>query len=504
MNENKLNIKVSHQNLNILDQRLESLFSLLLQDISVLKQFKGVGDSTISALKEQRINTLWDLLSYPPAKVTSVQSKAFSECKQDDYCFIECTLIKKTFTSHANKGNVGSYSKVKHIVEIIDKFNQKGKIFFTSKVLPFSFRVGDKIVVYGKNSNNNFIHPKVYSLEWLSGNPILVQYFLSKPGSKALADSMIVKLIKVSLSLFESNDHNSFKDIITPNILHYKTFYQLFKYLHFGTQEEIMQAKKDLIILEAIAYHYVMREVHDKQKIKNSSFDSMKNSVLDSYENISESYQEIFENLRESLTDCQEKTLSAIEQDFKTLTPSQRMIFGDVGTGKTRVILLAGLYLISAKKQIIILCPTTLLAKQHYQTFKQTLSGTEISISLAIQSTTTSNKTNEYFEDIVIGTHALFQEKTKFRDIGLIVIDEQHKFGVKQRHSLLEKQNTTVAHILSLSATPIPRSLMMIFQNYTSVSILKTKPRPVEIKTSMTSVKQKYEIISLKGKNSRK
>lgn len=467
---------------------LEIFFEKVLQSIEVLKQFKGVGDAKIEQLKNNNIHTLWDLLIYPPQKITDIVPKSLNECAQDEYCFVKCKIGNRTRPPHN--------SKLKNIIEITDDSGNKGKLFFTTRNLPFTYKFDETVILYGKFSYNTFIHPKIYPGNWLENNSsnnqksnsILKQYFLNKNHCKALTDSAVQQLIELSLSLLPQS-------IESPNILQNTNIIKMLFNLHFGNKEEIFQAKKDLIILEAIAYHKAMQQI-------NKNNNHIPKTV--SYQKILPQYEEIFSQLKNSLTQCQKTTLSEIEEDFKTGIVSQRMIFGDVGTGKTRVILLASLYIASGKKQTLILCPTTILAKQHFHTFQETLRETGLKISLAIQKTT-KHESNYQDPDIIIGTHALFQHKTTFGDIGLIVIDEQHKFGVKQRYSLLEKQktmentmqnpNSNNAHTLSLSATPIPRSLMMIFQQYTSVSTLHTKPKPVQTQTLLISLKQKEDLM---------
>ena len=180
------------------------------------------------------------------------------------------------------------------------------------------------------------------------------------------------------------------------------------------------------------------------------------------------------------LTTDQELSLEKILMDFEGDHPMMRLIQGDVGCGKTTVAIITALFLIRNKKQVAFMCPTEALALQHYQTVSEVLKHQDITIGILLGSHTLKEKKQITQKlqngeiNFIIGTHTLFQESVFFKDLGLVIIDEQHKFGVKQRLKLLQKGKAT--HSLILTATPIPRSLSLTQYGDLDVSVIKEKP----------------------------
>ena len=194
--------------------------------------------------------------------------------------------------------------------------------------------------------------------------------------------------------------------------------------------------------------------------------------------------KKFMQQLEFSLTCAQEKVLEEIEQDLQKDIPMLRLLQGDVGSGKTIVSALAALRVLGSGCQVALMAPTELLAKQHFQTFKQWLQDLDIEILLITGKTTKSERdsnlkvlTNNQ-RVIAIGTHALFQKDIKFSELSLIVVDEQHRFGVHQRLSLLDKGviENHFPHQLIMTATPIPRTLAMTAYADLDISIIDTPP----------------------------
>ena len=178
------------------------------------------------------------------------------------------------------------------------------------------------------------------------------------------------------------------------------------------------------------------------------------------------------------LTIDQKNTCNDIFRDFKKDKPMNRIVQGDVGSGKTIVALISAYAMVTAKKQVVIMAPTEILAKQHYEYFKKFLSELNVTVGLFTGSTTKANRNILLSNircglcDIIIGTHALFYEEIEYKNLGLVIIDEQHRFGVNARNSLLEENSTVDA--LFLSATPIPRTLGLTIFGDLDISIIKT------------------------------
>ena len=208
-----------------------------------------------------------------------------------------------------------------------------------------------------------------------------------------------------------------------------------------------------------------------------------------------------------TMTNEQRAVSWKIMQDMQSSTPMNRLIEGDVGTGKTVVAAMASLMVLTNNKQVALIAPTELLAKQHYQTFKDVLAHTNYAkdIVLLVGSTKKSEKQaiktaiKNHAVRLIIGTHALLEEDIDWHSLGLIIIDEQHRFGVKQRQKLHTKA-TVMPHVLCMTATPIPRSLALTVYGELNISIITQKPLlkpPITTKiVSPNSVAQMYHTIT--------
>ncbi|MCK5431346.1 MAG: ATP-dependent DNA helicase RecG [Gammaproteobacteria bacterium] len=216
-------------------------------------------------------------------------------------------------------------------------------------------------------------------------------------------------------------------------------------------------------------------------------------------------HEKFMKQLDFNLTHAQENVLSEIEQDLKKSTPMLRLLQGDVGSGKTVVSALAALHALASGYQVALMAPTELLAEQHFQTFTQWFKNLEIKVLLITGKATKSERDlnlgvlNSKQRVIAIGTHALFQKDIIFPNLGLIVIDEQHRFGVHQRLSLLDKgvAEDTLPHQLVMTATPIPRTLAMTVYADLDLSIIDAPPPNRQaINTIVISNERRDEIVA--------
>ena len=214
----------------------------------------------------------------------------------------------------------------------------------------------------------------------------------------------------------------------------------------------------------------------------------------------------VLNNLPFVLTDDQRKVFLEVSADMENKIPMRRLIQGDVGSGKTVVALLALVKAVEGGWQSAFMAPTEILAAQHYETFTKLLDGLGIRVGLLSAKVTRTakmreeiyRKISEHEFDIVIGTHALIQEGVKFAKLGLVVTDEQHRFGVAQR-STLEKKSAVLPDMLVMTATPIPRTMTLTIYGDLDVSLIKhlppgRKPIKTSVKTSR-SRKKVYEFV---------
>ncbi len=182
--------------------------------------------------------------------------------------------------------------------------------------------------------------------------------------------------------------------------------------------------------------------------------------------------QGIIKNLSFTLTDSQKKAIWRIIQDTDKQYPMNRLLSGDVGSGKTIVACIVALNTIKSGYRVALMSPTEILAQQHYKTIKEICDQYKIKVSLI-----TRTKKDSPENKMLIGTHSLIQKKINIDDLGLLIIDEQHKFGVAQRANLIKKSNEQKPHLLSMTATPIPRTLSLTIYGDLDISQLNEMPK---------------------------
>ena len=207
-----------------------------------------------------------------------------------------------------------------------------------------------------------------------------------------------------------------------------------------------------------------------------------------------------------SLTQSQKNVIEEIEKDLSTGKCMYRLLQGDVGSGKTIVAILAATNVLHMNHQVAFMAPTEILANQHFEKFKDWFGKTNVKVEL-LTGNVKGNKRKIILEEIehgavnlIVGTHALFQENVKFNNLGLCIIDEQHRFGVKQRLDLMNKgkNNQYFPHQLMMSATPIPRTLSMSYFADLEVSTIKEMPsNRIPIKTKLIRESRRLELIEI-------
>jgi ATP-dependent DNA helicase RecG len=258
--------------------------------------------------------------------------------------------------------------------------------------------------------------------------------------------------------------------------------------IHFPkNQDQIVAARKRLSFDELFLFQLALQGYKQKLKILRAPLISFNASLV----------RKFVSNLPFKLTNSQRLAAWEILKDLARPFPMNRLLEGEVGSGKTVVAGIAVLEVAIAGWQSVLLAPTEILAWQHYQTLQELFKNTNLEIALL----TRSHKTGSLAEiaagntKVIIGTHALLQEKVAFQRIGLLVIDEQHRFGVRQRsHLQTASQQGLVPHLLSMTATPIPRTLALAFYGDLDISQLRELPRGrKKIVTKLVSPEKRSE-----------
>ncbi len=244
--------------------------------------------------------------------------------------------------------------------------------------------------------------------------------------------------------------------------------------IHFPKNQDLLSRSEFRLKFEELFYiqlQLILKNLIHKSKIKGFPFESVGNYFNSFYK----------DHLPFDLTNAQKRVLKEIRQDLGSNAQMNRLLQGDVGSGKTIVAFMSMLIALDNGFQACLMAPTEILSVQHYQGLYELSKNLNINISLLTGSSTTSErkKIHESLENgelqILIGTHALLEDKVKFKNLGLAIIDEQHRFGVAQR-SKLWKKNSSPPHILVMTATPIPRTLAMSVYGDLDISIIDELP----------------------------
>jgi len=434
----------------------------LLSDLSSLK---GVGRKTASLLKKKNINNLFDLLWKLPKTYTD---RSLSLMIKD----LKIGEIQ-TVTIVPQKYNFPRIRKLPNRVSCADETGEIDCVFFNSyegyikKILP----LGEIITISGKigHFKNKY---QITNPKYVSENSSLIKqvhnkYSLTEGVTEKVYNKIMNQIIK---NLPNFNEWHS-KNIISKfnNISWNKSIKELHKPENIGNFKSNFYQR--LAYDEIFSTFLVNSEIRKKiKKIKK------KNKTI----NIKEQ-NSLINNLDFKLTNDQVKSLHEINNDLSSSNKMFRLLQGDVGSGKTIISLLSAINTINSGFQVAFMAPTEILTRQHFNLAKK-IFPKNINIELISGKSEYSKKKDILKKlennkiDIIFGTHAIFQKKVVFKKLGLIVIDEQHKFGVNQRKQLSDKGGID-CDILLMTATPIPRTLTMTIYGDMDISIIREKPK---------------------------
>ena len=449
--------------------------------LSDLKSIKGVGLKTSNLLKRKKINSIFDLLWKLPKSYTdrSLSSK-IKDLKIDEIQTI--TIIPQKY----------SFPRVRNLPNRVLCKDETGEIdcvFFNSyegyirKILP----IGKEVTISGRikyfRNKYQLTNPKYISED----SSIIKQkhntYSLTEGISEKVYNKMIFQIIK---NLPQIDEWHS-KDILKNfgNIGWNDSIKKLHEPENIGKFKENFYQR--LAFDEIFSTFLVNSEI--RKKIKKIKKTKKKFDI--------KIQGEIISKLDFSLPSDQTKTLNEINKDLCSDNKMFRLLQGDVGSGKTIVALLSAFNTISSDFQVAVMAPTEILARQHFLLAKK-IYPKNIKIELLSGKSSYKEKKqilNKLIKkeiDIIFGTHALFQKKVEFKKLGLIIIDEQHKFGVSQRKKLSDKAGKD-CDVLLMTATPIPRTLTMTIYGDMDLSIIREKPNNRKPVKTYSKIESKIE-----------
>lgn len=428
---------------------------------------KGVGEKTGKLLAKLNIFTVGDLLSYFPKDYEQLNDPINITNAKPGETVSLCCRIATTPTQKKYRNLIVS------TVIIKDKTGSMQLTFFNMPYINSIIHVGDTIICRGlvqsKNTALVMEQPKLYNPEEYQKLKSMLQP--KYPLTKGLTNAALQKYIKQALSLYAVEEEYYPQWIISDYQLCEKK--QAINHIHFPEQfDDLIDARRRLVFDEFFSFIYYMRQNKEYCAKLPNHYVCYETSVT----------RQFLEALPFELTRGQKKVWQEIRNDLSSNTCMNRLIQGDVGSGKTIVAILALLECTANGFQGAMMAPTEVLAVQHYENILDYASkyGLAVKPVLLVGSMTAKEKKEAYKKieageaNIIIGTQALIQEKVIYKSLALVITDEQHRFGVKQREALAQKG--LEPHVLVMSATPIPRTLAIIIYGDLSISIIDELP----------------------------
>lgn len=440
-----------------------------------IKFLPGVGEKRAQSFeKELGIRTIYDLLQYYPYKY--IDRSRFYTIREIDTTAAHIQ-IKGVITEFNLQGE-GRKSRL--VAKFSDGRDSMDLVFFNkASYLMQSYKTGVPYVAFGKpkffSGRYSMVHP---DLEPVSENNIkgfMPLYNTSENMKKhSLNTKAVMKAVYSALLKIQPGDVFETLPGYLLEHFHLPGLYDSLRQVHFPSDARSLERVRFRLKFEELFYvqlAILKRAAAAKGRVNNHPFLHIGRLFNDFYH----------KHLPFELTNAQKRVLKEIRADVRSDKQMNRLLQGDVGSGKTMVALLSMLMAIDNGYQACIVAPTEILAQQHYDSMSRQIDGLGVQIRLLTGSTKKSEREEiaGMLEDgtlgILVGTHAVFEENVKFRDLGLAIIDEQHRFGVAQRAALWEK-NIRPPHVLVMSATPIPRTLAMTLYGDLDVSVIDELP----------------------------
>lgn len=453
-----------------------------------IREIKGIGEKSEKLFAKLGISTVEELLFFYPREYEIVENiRPINEVKEGHIVVVSGTL--------------GSKPRLQYVrnLKIVSTFlrDASGQLEVTWFNMPFimkTLRMGTRYIMRGRVINKNgryrLQQPKLLSEE--EYHKLLQKLQPVYPLTAGLTNHAVSKAVGSALKEVDlTGDYLPLEmrkkyDLILRR--------QAVHAIHFPKDKaEYMQARRRLVFEEFFFFALALHQMKQGKHQKPSPYEM----------NTFELPEKLMDRLPFELTQGQKRAWEDIRQDLVSGVVMNRLIQGDVGSGKTIVAVLALLACVENGHQGAIMVPTEVLAEQHLKTFREYLEPFDIRVDLLVGSMTASQKRRVYealemgMTDIVIGTHALIQEKVYYRDLALVVTDEQHRFGVRQREEFSQKG--LEPHMLVMSATPIPRTLAIILYGDLDISVIDVMPSdrlPIKNCVVGTSYRPKaYEFI---------
>lgn len=428
---------------------------------------KGIGEKTGKLFEKLGIRTVGELLEYYPRGYDAFDPPVpIGELKPDTTAAVEGMLKKD--------GDVRRFSRVAVTVTAVS--DGTGTLQLTWYNMPFlrgTLKAGSRFVFRGrvvkKNGRMTMEQPEIYSLAAYESRAGSMQPIYGQ--TKGLGNKAISKAVAQALENRGMEREYLPEDIRTRHELAEYNF--ALEHIHFpSSRQELLFARKRLVFDEFFLFILAVRRLKEKRQDQKSRY------VLKRCREV----EDLKNSLPYSLTRAQEQVLEEVFSDMEGGMAMNRLIQGDVGSGKTIIAVLALLQAACNGCQGALMAPTEVLARQHYESITELFAAHGIQkVPVLITGSMTAKEKRLAYEkiashqaDIIVGTHALIQEKVIYDNLALVITDEQHRFGVGQREALGDKGDRP--HVLVMSATPIPRTLAIILYGDLDISVIDEMP----------------------------
>lgn len=411
-----------------------------------LKDIKGIGEKKLALLNKLGIFTVNNLLEYfPYSYIDTTKFKKISEITEEGSYSYRLKII--SLMENRKKRNI----RVTKFLAMDEEMNYCTIVYFNNIFISKNLKINNVYEMYGRakllGKNVEIQSPTMQNKVNIIGS-VIPQYHLCKGISN-------LDLVKIIQNLLKKNSY--FEEKLPSNILNelnLESYDNAIRNIHFPKDNESFIRAKRRLAFDEIFYFQLSMKKFKKKNADAISF-QIKNETL-----------EFIDSLSFKLTNSQNKVLEDIFNDMSTDRQMNRLIQGDVGCGKTIVSFIAMFNVVKNGFQSVLMAPTEILARQHFENAIELFEKHNIKVELLVGSLKESEKKTirEKIEngqvDIIIGTHAVFQEKVVYKNLGFVITDEQHRFGVKQRLLLSKKSKNP--DILVMSATPIPRTVGLV------------------------------------------
>lgn len=443
---------------------------------NLIRYIKGVGPRKEEVFNNLGVYTVKDLLYYFPFRYEDRSNfKEIKDLEEGISCVVKGVVYVKNLKKIPYFVRT---TKVRSIFEVVlkDKTGIVEIIWFNQHYLDDLINTGDEIIIYGKptrpENKLRFVSPE-YEISEKGDNSLNIGRIVGAYKLTAsLTQKFIRRIIFSCLNNFKRDSSDSVpfyirKENNFPNIV------ESLENIHFPVSWIEAERARERFIFEELFFSQVLVYLRKaKHRLQKGVVFKIDKAVL----------EKIKDNLSFQLTSTQEQALSQILEDLGKDFPMHRLLQGDVGCGKTVVAAFAIGVCVSGGYQAALMVPTEILCYQHKDTLDKLFSGFNFKIEV-LSASLAKKKAEEISErlkegsiDIIVGTHSLIQENIAFKKLGLVVIDEQHKFGVAQR-ALLPKKGNLNPHCLVMSATPIPRSLALSLYGDLDLSVINELPQ---------------------------